>query len=494
MATVRELITRLGFNVDTSGLGKYEKGTERVKQNANDAAASFRNMFAAFAGFAAVRSIAGIADSMQSLEARIGMLPQTIGDVGKTMGEVGKHAIATRTPLDAYGALYLKIGNAAKDYIGTQEELFKVTDTLANALVVGGATAAEAGSAMLQFAQALGSGVLQGDEFRAMAEAAPQYLDQLAVAMGIPREQLKKMASDGKLTTKAVIEATKTMSEYFERRAKQMPMTIGQAFTDVETKFKLMIAEINRESGIVTKVAETIISAMDKVMAGVGKFVEFVGGAENALKLLMITFGALLAVMLPGWIAAASATLIALAPIIEIIAALVFVGLLFEDFYGWMNGSDSLLGDFIGGVEKWRTELDNVKVAFDAIAAVAGFLWEHVIKQFLGVSFIALTLGLKAIGLLFEGILWTVSKLVEGAKYVSGIFGGGGVTPTGSKTSEAMARANAATQSMMQQSQTINVTVPPGSPAATQEAARRGVDSALNANPDYFSQQMGQAL
>jgi len=231
------------------------------------------------------------------------------------------------------------------------------------------------------------------------------------------------------------------------------------------------------------------------VMAGVGKFIEFIGGAEKPLKLLMITFGALLAVMLPGWIAAAAATLIALAPILAIIAALVFVGLLFEDFYGWMNGSDSLLGDFIGGVEKWRTELDNVKVAFDAIAAVAGFLWEHVIKQFLGVSFIALTLGLKAIGLLFEGILWTVSKLIEGAKAVAGFFGvGNKQSPTGATTPSSAAMANVASQAMQTQENTFNITMPPGSPAATQEAARRGVGMALSENPGYFSNQMGQAL
>ena len=93
---VRDLLTRLGFQVDQGPLNKYEKSTERVKQNANDAAASFRNMFAAFAGIAAIRSIAGIADSVGGLADAIGDtlggniagISSVISDVAVAVGSV----------------------------------------------------------------------------------------------------------------------------------------------------------------------------------------------------------------------------------------------------------------------------------------------------------------------------------------------------------------------------------------------------------------------
>jgi tape measure domain-containing protein len=486
---VRDLLTRLGFSVDNSGLSKYGKETDRIKDRANEAAASFRNMFAAFAGIAAIRSISQIADSMQSLEARIGMLPQTVGDAGAAFDEVAKHATDNRQSIEAYGSFYTKVGNAAKGLITDQNKLLQITDTISQALVVGGASTQEAQSAMLQFGQALGSGILQGDEFRSMAEAAPQYLDALSEAMKIPRENLKKMASEGKLTSKAVIEATLKMSSSFEDKFKKIPMTIGQATTIVGNKWAQFIAKFNRETMIVTKVANFIVSAMDKIGAGLDMFIDGVGGADNALKLLMMAAGVLFAMWIPGWLAAAAATLAATWPIIAMAAGLMLLALLFEDVYGWFMGYDSMLGDAIGGVEKWRTEVDNITDAFNVLMDVVGALWEHGLKPILGFSWFVFLEGLNIVQSVFSGILSTVSAIISGVKSVGNFFGGFFKSP--SVDMQSMARAGNNSQN---NSQNITVNVPPGSPAQTMEAARQGVMAGIDESPDFFSRQVGQAL
>jgi len=494
MATVRELITRLGFQVQEAPLKKYEKSTERAKQGANEAAASFRNMFAAFASLAAIRSISRTADSMQSLEARIGMLPQTVGDVGSAFNEVAKNATANRQSIEAYGSFYAKVGNAAKGLITNQEDLLKVTNTVSQALVVGGASSMEAESAMLQFGQSLASGVLQGDEFRSISEAAPQYLDELSKAMNIPRENLKKMASEGKLTAKAVIEATMKMSSTFEEKFKKMPMTVGQATTIMGNKWATFIGNFNRETMVVTKVANFMVNAMDKISNALESFVKAVGGGENALKLLMIGAGVFFAMWIPGWLASAAAVLAATWPILAIGAALVLVGLLFEDFLGWLDGSDSLLGDTIGSVEKWREEINNVKAAFNGLMSVVSVLWT-VLKPILSMNFDILKAGLQSVGLLFGGILKTVSAIVDATRSIGGFFGvGSGYAPTGATKPSAEAMARVANQSMQRQENTFNITIPPGSPAATQEAARQGVMAGINESPMFFTGQIGQAL
>ena len=185
--------------------------------------------------------------------------------------------------IDAYAGLYTRVGNAAKNYITTQEDLLGITDTIAKVLIVGGASAQEASSVMLQFSQALASGVLQGQEFLAMAEAAPQYLDQLALAMGKPREQLKKMASDGQLTAREVIEATRKMSDYFDTKFRQMPMTVSRATTAIGNRYSMMIDRMNRESMLISNLAGLIVSAFDKIEAGVNKLAEALGGWDQQL-------------------------------------------------------------------------------------------------------------------------------------------------------------------------------------------------------------------
>lgn len=476
---VRELISRFGFQVDQTGVNRVEGSINRLS-----------GMLQGLAAFASLRALAGVADSMQSLEARIGMLPQTIGDVGAAFNEVAKHANDNRQSLAAYGAFYTKVGNAAKGLITDQKELLQVTDTISQALVVGGANTMEAQAAMMQFGQALGSGVLQGDEFRSMAEAAPQYLDALSNAMNIPRENLKKMASEGKLTSKAVIEATLKMSSMFEEKFRRMPMTIGQATTIIGNKFSTMVGNLNRESQVVTNVANFLLNGFDNISNALKSFVEAVGGSGNAIKLLMIVAGVFFAMWIPGWLASAAAVLAATWPILAIVAALTLVGLLFEDFLGWLDGSDSMLGRNIGSVEKWRNEINNVKAAFNGLMSVVSVLWRYVLKPFLDAGFETFIASIQVVGMIFSGILKTVSLIVEGIKSVGNFIGNMDVASAmqspGAKVNPSAfgGFATGGGSTNVNSTQVINLTVPPGTPESQQAFLKNAAGAAMSEGQD----------
>ena len=60
---------------------------------------------------------------------------------------------------------------------------------------------------MLQLKQALGSGVLQGDELRSIREQAPAVGQAIAKEMGVTIGELKKLGSEGQITTDIVLRA-----------------------------------------------------------------------------------------------------------------------------------------------------------------------------------------------------------------------------------------------------------------------------------------------
>jgi len=355
MTTVRELFTRLGFKTDTASLNQAEQGINRVKDAAESAAESLRKAALAFVSFSTIQGLVRVADEMQSIRARIEALPQTVGDAGVAFDTLADRAASAGVSIDAYASLYTKVGNAAKDYISTQEDLLGITDTISKALVVGGASAQEASAVMTQFSQALASGVLQGDEFRSMAEAAPQYLEQLSIAMNIPRENLKKMASDGKLTARAVIEATRQMSGYFEDRFKRMPMTVGRAINIIQVRFSKMIDKMNRDTNLIPTIADKMVKAFDKIEEGIGFLIDKLGGFENAVRLagaaIVVAFGAKTLQVLAAF---RLASLAALWPYIRMIAVLTAVTLLLEDLYVWIQGGDSVTGQFLGTWENLK--------------------------------------------------------------------------------------------------------------------------------------------
>ena len=524
---VRELITRLGFSMNQSQLNNAEKGVQRVKDRAEQAATAFRNMAAAVASFATVKAIINIADEMQNIRSRIGQLPQTVGDAGDAFDEVAARASASGVSIDAYASLYTKVGNAAKDYITTQEDLLGITDTISQALVVGGASAQEASAVMTQFSQALASGVLQGDEFRSMAEAAPQYLDKLAETMNIPREQLKKMASDGKLTAKAVIDATRQMSDYFGDKFKQMPMTVGRAMTVVGNRFATMLDRMNRESNFVTTIANAILAAFDKIEAGVDTLVEAFGGWNNMLRFIGIAIGVAFGAKALSILAAfRAASLLAMLPFIKIIAIITAVALVLEDLYVWIQGGDSLIGGLIGPWEEWRPY---VMGAVEAVAAV--FRWLGELIAAVGATIVgAFTLdwnlfktGLEGIGALlwqvvgqwgqwiYDGIFapivnavtdaWNavkgmMSSAWEGAKNFvgSGTAGGtaAGATHANTVTPAQMApSAMGAGRPNVNNSTQVNVTVPPGTTAEQSKFLQNAAQQSFSkANDDKLARDL----
>lgn len=374
MTTIRELAIAIGLDVDEakisrleSSIGRLRMGLQSVAQgvqtasdkiapamtgatkglnvagNAGQETANKINMvvpaLSAVMGALSLKKLVSVGDEMQSLRARVGMLPQTVGDVGDAFDKVAEHANGSRSSIAAYATFYTRVGNASKGLVKDQEELLGITDTVSKALVVGGASATESASAMLQLSQALGSGRLQGDELRAIGESAPQYLDQLALHMGTTREKLKELGSQGKITSKDIIEATKKMAQYFDDKFKQMPMTVGQAMAIVGNKFSLAIDKINRKTHIINNVALMMVDAITKVEKKFDKFVETVGGADNALKLIAITVTAL---VLPALIKMLAVGVRFMAsPYMLIAYAIMAILLLLNDWNDWMNDKPS---------------------------------------------------------------------------------------------------------------------------------------------------------
>jgi tape measure domain-containing protein len=74
---------------------------------------------------------------------------------------------------------------------------------------VSGATTAESAGALLQLTQALGSGVLRGQELNSVLEQAPGLVVALTKELGKPVSEIRKLAEQGEITSDVVIRALK---------------------------------------------------------------------------------------------------------------------------------------------------------------------------------------------------------------------------------------------------------------------------------------------
>ena len=263
LAEVNQLLNLGAIDVET-----YERKVEQLNSEleqtdgkASAAAGGLGKIGSVLAGFASLsfaKSMLDTADAMQSINAQVRQVVSSESEYLAIQRQLLDVANNTRASLESTANLYVSTSRALKDYGYTQQEILTFTEATNNAMAIGGVQAQQQAAALMQLSQALGSGVLQGDEFKSIAEAAPILLDTIAEYMGKSRAEIKKLGSEGQLTADVIFKAISGASEKFGEQAAKMPMTMGQALTVFSNNWQSMVSKLLNDSGAMSGIAAII--------------------------------------------------------------------------------------------------------------------------------------------------------------------------------------------------------------------------------------------
>lgn len=284
----------------TGGMsGRVKSSFKDVERSAFDASAAIGQMKTGLLSLAGGVGLAQItkqfvqtADAMALLDARLKNAIGTGEDYARAQQDIYKIAQANNLSLQDTATLYTKLHEPVKRLGGSAKETTGIVEAFALSLRLGGANTQEAAAATLQFAQAMGSGKLQGDEFRSMAEASPRFMKALAEGMGVPIESLKEMGSEGKLTADIVGNALVKSLAVLKSESGNLPDTVGGAFQRVKNEATLAAVAMEQATGASGGFAEILGGVADQVKIitaaiaqfgaatkGMGSGIDFVGGA-----------------------------------------------------------------------------------------------------------------------------------------------------------------------------------------------------------------------
>lgn len=203
-----------------------------------------------------------------------------------------KSAQDARTSMDAFSTTFLKVQLATEKYGFSAQEAVDLTNTLAKALTVGGATASETASVMLQMSQALSKGKLDGDEFRSVMENSPVLMRALAreagKAMGVVgagQKELMQWSRTGKLTIDILLGALKNMKSEMDRKFGGTTETITQAFAKLDNAWEKFIGTFAEEGSLETirDLIGYITETMEKWGRGIIEVTKIIGGGVVAI-------------------------------------------------------------------------------------------------------------------------------------------------------------------------------------------------------------------
>ena len=283
IAKLKELERQQVRNAHASAKGRIKGALQGGGQASSGGGAmsmlgSLKGAFVALGGMALVNEIKQTADAMMSLDSRIKIVTKDDAERLKVESALYSMSQKNRASLEDMGDLYYKTAMSAKRFGASQEDVLRLTDIVSKSLVIGGADTAQQKATILQLSQALGSGVLQGDELRSLRENAPKLMDAIASYFGKDIGGLKEMGAKGELTTQKLMEAILASGQAIDKEFTQITPTIGQALTVLGNKWSKFIMDVQNSTGIFGSIAGVILQAVDLV----GEAIDWVGKEFNS--------------------------------------------------------------------------------------------------------------------------------------------------------------------------------------------------------------------
>ena len=252
VGSLRTADSQLSSGLDSSALMSAQRACDQVNvqleemaQNARQVEAPVRetgNAFdsltgkamgfvSAYAGIRGLTSLGGLSDQLSQTTARLNLMNDKMQSTADLEDAIMASANRARASFLTQADIVAKLGQRAGDAFASNNETIQFAENLSKQFVIAGASQQEMASASLQLTQALGSGVLRGEELNAVFESAPNVIQTIADYLDVPIGQIRTMASDGEITAdivkKAMLGATDEINAQFET----MPYTWGQVWT-----------------------------------------------------------------------------------------------------------------------------------------------------------------------------------------------------------------------------------------------------------------------
>lgn len=415
--TLREIGFKLGYDVDKASEKKAEDSIKSLKDTAT------KLLGAIGIGFSLVK-INGLIEEFGAVNNGIRSIVDSTEEAAEAQQTVLKAANDCRM---SYADMATTVSNLSK----ATGDIFNVDDAANYAAAVTKVmkTAGRSDSTITGVIEGMNKsfqkGVMDTETLNKMLEDAPETADVLAKHLGVAKSQLLDMASKGTIKVNDLKDAFLNSAEEIDAAYANVNLTVTDAIKNIRNTWGLWLADMDKTFGVTNSIARAMVKLSDTAMTFAQRIktrlewlADKLGGTDKLLKLIAITVGAVFLALNAGKIVSFLKDVRSLltahnAKILAIIAAIVLLALLVEDFFAFMKGENSLIGEIL--------ERNGVDV--EAFRQACKDLWEQVkdiidvFKQFartIGNQLLsALKQVLPLLGKLVAAILPVILKLAQ---------------------------------------------------------------------------------
>ena len=300
---------------------QHAQAVKRTDTAANQLLSTMKRIASVTALIAAGKKAMGLSDEFAQTTARLNLMNDGLQETEDLQRLIYESAQRSRTSYTATADVVAKLGQRAGQAFSSNAETIQFAENLNKQFVIAGASQQEIASASLQLTQALGSGVLRGEELNAVFEAAPNIIQTIADYLDVPIGKIRDLAADGQITADIVKDAMLSATENINKQFEDMPITFSQAFSLATNRAMMSMQEglggmnefLNTEEtmGAIMRLAD-IFSVLAEIgmgaLTGIGEMASFVVNNLDFIIPILAAIGIAFAIMHAQVIAASLAS------------------------------------------------------------------------------------------------------------------------------------------------------------------------------------------
>ncbi|WP_068786613.1 tape measure protein [Paenibacillus phocaensis] len=383
----------------TESQNRFNQSLNNGKASSSGLARSITGIVAAYLSVQSLKSVLDLSDTYSNTTARLNLMNDGLQTTAELQDKIMESANRARASYQTTADVVAKLGQRAGDVFKSNDETIQFAENLNKQFVIAGASQMEMASASLQLTQALGSGVLRGEELNAVFEAAPNVIQTIADYMNVPIGKIRDMASDGEITASIVKNAMLSATDEINKKFESMPMTFAQVWALIQN---------------------ILIDAFAPLLQTIGKGAQFIYDNWSKIEPVLAGAAAGAVALAVGLGIQAAATWIATGAASAFFATLlsnpltwivVLIGLVVMAIYKWVKSVGGLKIAWMIVVDALLTGWDWVKYGF-----YAGVYWVMNLFNEFQLSFMRVSTNIQNfMGDMKAGVLSILQNMVNGA-------------------------------------------------------------------------------
>lgn len=252
---------------------------------------------------AAVVAVASVGNAVKNVTSNIvemgnqwgrttAMLQNAVGDTGDYKDSLEtslKYANEVGVSTDDFVQSAARLRTLAPEVVTNYGDAAKFTKLLDMNMVSTGASTQEASSAMRQITQALGKGIVNGDELTSIMENSPQIARMLAQHLNVSVGELKQLGKEGEISGQALYDTVLENAAAIEKQFNAMPVTADRAWNSIKNTLGVRSSEA--ATAISTNLGKALTAVSNTGMADtIGEMLGGLVPLTNAASTLAATF------------------------------------------------------------------------------------------------------------------------------------------------------------------------------------------------------------